>query len=57
MLRCAVLPPCSGCHPFVFLLLLLLPSCVRCSDVTDLIKATPEADILRRDINDRPPIL
>jgi hypothetical protein len=24
-----------------------------CSDVTDLIKATPEADILRRDINDR----
>ncbi|KAF6258370.1 zeaxanthin epoxidase precursor [Scenedesmus sp. NREL 46B-D3] len=27
-----------------------------CSDVTDLIKATPEADILRRDISDRPPI-
>jgi zeaxanthin epoxidase len=24
-----------------------------CSDVTDLIKATPEADILRRDISDR----
>jgi zeaxanthin epoxidase len=24
--------------------------------VTDLIKATPEDDILRRDINDRPPI-
>lgn len=32
-------------------------SCCRCSDVTDLIKATPETDILRRDINDRPPIL
>lgn len=28
----------------------------RSSDVTDLIKATPEDDILRRDINDRPPI-
>lgn len=33
----------------------LLVDC-RCSDVTDLIKATPEADILRRDINDRRPI-
>ncbi|KAF8060065.1 Zeaxanthin epoxidase [Scenedesmus sp. PABB004] len=27
-----------------------------CEDVTDLIKATPEPDILRRDISDRPPI-
>eukprot|EP00775_Hariotina_reticulata_P004395 gene4395-4648_t len=27
-----------------------------CDDVTDLIKATPEDDILRRDIYDRPPI-
>jgi hypothetical protein len=36
----------------------VLPAwCCRCSDVTDLIKATPEPDILRRDINDRPPIL
>jgi hypothetical protein len=35
----------------------LLVWCCRCSDVTDLIKATPEPDILRRDINDRPPIL
>lgn len=36
-------------------LLTPFPPC-RTSDVTDLIKATPEADILRRDINDRPPI-
>lgn len=35
----------------------VLVLCCRCSDVTDLIKATPEADILRRDISDRPPIL
>jgi zeaxanthin epoxidase len=28
-----------------------------CPDVVDLIKATPEADVLRRDIYDRPPIL
>jgi zeaxanthin epoxidase len=27
-----------------------------CDDVTDLIKATPEPDVLRRDIFDRPPI-
>lgn len=27
-----------------------------CDDVTDLIAATPEDDVLRRDIFDRPPI-